>query len=242
MLQDENAFECNTTDGNGWIDINLPWGRNKEVDAQAKRQRRQIAKLYDKAGRKAEQTLGQTRQEAAAKLTAVRAANLRLKRPGWTESELIYAGDLDKAKKRYPLLDVNVLKDPPDVCDVTWLTQVKQVAKRNPVALAMGEYYHYQYQHWLLSGGTAECKQAEVLECALQDKIKTSVFRSVLGCHPLCRPGVLLEVQRHKTKEVVQLLIGHMGPYGGEDLAEMGPQIVEDDDMVLRAKVVWEEA
>jgi hypothetical protein len=226
-----------------WIPINLPWSRsNRKVEALVARKRRQVSRLYCQAFHKAEQTFGQTLQEAEDMLTAARMTNLKRRHPGWVKSELIYAGDLDQVKRRYPVLDVNLTKDPPDCCDAAWLAEVKQVAKRSPVALALGEYYHCRYQRWLLSGQTPECRQAEALENEIQAMIKTSVFHGILGNdHPLCRPGVLLEVRHRKTHKVEQLLIGHLGTSGGPDQWEMGDQVIEEDDLVLRAKVVWEE-
>jgi hypothetical protein len=220
-----------------WVSVNLPWSRNKKVDAVIERRRRQVARLYHKAFHKAEQTLGQTLQEAEEVLTAA-----RLKRhPGWIKSELIYTEDLRRVKQRYPLLDVQLSTDSPDCCDAAWLAEVKQVAKRSPVALALGEFYHYKYQHWLLSGQMPECHQAEALENEIQAMSKASAFRNILGDHPLCRPGVLLEVKRRTTGKVRQLLLGHLGTFGGPDQWEMGLQVIEEDDLVLRAKVVWEE-
>jgi hypothetical protein len=144
-------------------------------------------------------------------------------------------------KQRYSLLDVQLSTDSPDVCDAAWLAEVKQVAKRSPVALALGEFYHYRYQRWLLSGQTHECREAEQLEREIQDMIRASAFHGILVNHPLCRPGVVIKVRSHATGKMKQLLIGHLGVQGGPDQWEMGPQVIEEEDWVLKAKVVWEE-
>lgn len=223
---------------NTWVEINLPWSRNETVAVEANKLRKRAEKLYAKAYAKAEAELGQTLVQARATLDVVRMAALRKKQPDANDDNLLFSHDLDSIKKKYPILDVNLLKTPPDCCDVNWLMEIKAKVKRNPIAVALAEYYHYKYRYDVLTDCTQECQEAFELDQAANAMLRAGAFHTHLGSHEMCRPGVLLEVKHGNA--IKQLLIGHMGPAGGPAEWEMGEQVLEATDMVLRAKVVWE--
>lgn len=222
---------------NTWIEINLPWSMNKAVEVKANRLRKRASKLYEKAFAKAEKQLGETLDQAREKLDAVRTAALQRKQGANYCGLPTYPEDLDKLKKKYPVLDVNVVKTPPDCCDVDWFAGVYKRVKRNPVAVALAEYYHYKYMRDRLAEATPECWKAQDLEDEAHELIRVGSFHNYVGDHEMCRPGVLLEVKR--GDEIKQLLIGHIGPAGGPAEWEMGEQVIKEDDMVVRAMVVW---
>jgi hypothetical protein len=217
---------------NTWIPINLPWSCvPAAIETAAVRKRKRADTLYVRAQRIAEIKVGQTIKAANPQLDEVRLANLRLKWHDATMKDLgdLWCSDLEKVKKKYPIINKNLVCTPPDVCDEVWLKEVHLVARRNPVALALAQCYHTKWKVITLADQQPEAEQARALEEEAKTAVRGSTFRSVFGYHEMCRPGVLIEVQSHETGEIRQMLIGHIGP-----------QLIEEQDLVLRACVVWE--
>ena len=224
---------------NTWVEINLPWSKNEAVEAKANKLKRRGDKFYAKAVAKAEKELGVTLEQVREKLYNARVAELQRKQGEDFDGLPCCSTDLDPIKKRYPELDVNLLCDPPDCCDVDWLARVLKRVKRSPVACALAEYYHDKYRYDREIEAQPEYVKAEDLADEARELIRLGSFRNHLGSHEMLRPGVLIEV-KHGDK-VRPLLIGHMGPAGGPAEWEMGEQVIEETDMVLRAMVVWSE-
>lgn len=225
---------------NTWIPLNLPWSRvPAAVEAANERKHKKADKLYSKSQRFAETQVGQTIVAAIKQLNEVRLTNLRLKWHDATEKDLsnLWNADLDKVKKKYPILDQNLFCTPPDLCDEAWLKKVQKVAQRNPVALALAHFYHVKWKVITLADQQPEVAQARALEEEATAANQAGAFNSICGSHEMCRPGVLIEVQDHKTKKIRQMLIGHIGPEGGANPNEIDP---DERDVVLRACVVWE--
>lgn len=168
-----------------WVEINLPWDCNNEVPDPKQTQ------LY---------------AENAEFYAWLKAQELAL----FPDSRLdMSLDDMQTAEAVAPELSRKDMNDPFWGTEIWLATIVAKYPNEKVLDLAHRRYASQEFNRW--------CNENEVVKAwnqkriALQVDIDSRMFRR----HPMCRPGVLIEIGKEGVEEREHILLGNMNDRGG---------------------------
>lgn len=210
----------------GWIAINLPWYKYEEVERiDTKKDVRE--KLEEELTSLVEKEVGYTTADNKDELELLSSENGF--RYGWEA--------IDDIEEKFPILDGIYDEDTPTPYEVRFNEEWKNKALKevgdNKLAINI---VRRRYLKGKIDEALSNSEElAELYDILKKENDKTDVEVVCFRDHPLCRPGVLVEVQT--PNGIKRWLIGDMNTLGGvcDDCTD-----IKKDDTVLRAKIVYD--